>query len=197
MARSRGSVSGPLLILLGAWGALVPFIGHYFGYGFTPDNTWGWTDARGWLEVLPGAAVFLGGVVLTISASRPLAMLAGWVAALGGAWFVISPVIAPWWNAGGIGTPTGDTNRMVWEHLGMFTGLGVVIVFLAAAALGRISVVGVRDQQAARAKLDAYDRIEHAQVYPEDSATTDSNGDLVGTGNAARTSEPIRDTHSV
>ena len=71
--------------------------------------------------------------------------------------------------------------------------IGVVILFLAAAALGRISVVGVRDQQAARAKLDAYDRIEYAQVYPEDSAST---GDLVSSGDTP-SSAPIRDTHSV
>src|SRR5260370_1257056 len=33
--RSRGAVSGVLLILLGAWGALVPFVGSYFGYAYT------------------------------------------------------------------------------------------------------------------------------------------------------------------
>src|SRR5260370_1022494 len=34
--RSRGAASGVLLMLLGAWGALVPFIGPYFGYAYTP-----------------------------------------------------------------------------------------------------------------------------------------------------------------
>ena len=55
IARSRGAVSGLLLILLGAWGALVPFVGPYFDFAFSPDEPWAWTDARGWLEVLPGA----------------------------------------------------------------------------------------------------------------------------------------------
>lgn len=34
---------------------------------------------------------------------------------------------------------------MVAEHLSFFIGLGVVIVFLAAVAFGRLTVVGVRD----------------------------------------------------
>jgi hypothetical protein len=34
--RSRGALSGVLLILLGAWGGLIPFIGPYFHYAYTP-----------------------------------------------------------------------------------------------------------------------------------------------------------------
>ena len=36
--RSRGALSGVLLLLLGAWGALIPFIGPYFNYAYTPDR---------------------------------------------------------------------------------------------------------------------------------------------------------------
>lgn len=152
MARSRGAVTGPLLMLLGAWGAVIPFIGHSFGYGFTPDNTWTWTAARGWLEVLPGGAAFLGGFLLTTSGNRLTAMIGGWIAAAAGAWLVLGTVISPWWSAGNIGVPTGNTNHAVWERLGMFSGLGVVIVAFAAMALGRVSVIGVRDVAAARAR---------------------------------------------
>lgn len=35
------------------------------------------------------------------------------------------------------------------EQIGFFTGLGVVIVFLAALALGRLSVIGVREARLA------------------------------------------------
>jgi len=181
MARSRGAISGPLLMLLGAWGALVPFIGHYFGYGFTPDTNWTWTAARGWLEVLPGAATFLGGALLATSRNRPSALLGGWVAAVSGAWFVLGLAITPWWNPGTIGFASGSTDRAVIEHIGMFSGLGVVIVFFAALALGRVSVVGVRDVQAAQARLDAYDKIEHATVYPE-GHVAESESSAVGAG---------------
>jgi hypothetical protein len=152
MARSRGAITGPLLMLLGAWGALIPFFGHSFGFGYTPDNTWTWTVARGWLEVAPGAAAFLGGLLLTVSAHRVPAMFGGWLAAAGGAWLVLGTVVTPWWSAGNIGTPIGTTDQMVWERIGMFAGLGVVIVFLAAVALGRISVIGVRDVAVAEAR---------------------------------------------
>ena len=70
--RSRGALSGGLLILLGGWGALVPFVGPYFGYAYTPDNAWHFTLARVWLEILPGGAAVLGGVLIMVSARRLL-----------------------------------------------------------------------------------------------------------------------------
>ncbi|HEX4726733.1 MAG TPA: hypothetical protein VH298_02990 [Jatrophihabitans sp.] len=149
--RTRGAVSGALLVLLGAWGALVPFIGPYFDYSFGSDQTWHWTNARGWLEVLPGAAVVVGGWLVLISKHRVSGSLGGWLAAAGGAWFVVGQSLARLWHTGSVGTPlsTRDAGRAV-AQLGYFYGLGVVIVFLAAFALGRLAVVGVRDLQAAR-----------------------------------------------
>src|SRR3954454_2084509 len=63
VARSRGALSGILLMVLGLWAAFVPFIGPYFNLAYSPrpNDAWHWTAARGWLEVLPGAAAFLGG----------------------------------------------------------------------------------------------------------------------------------------
>jgi hypothetical protein len=157
MARSRGTVAGPLLILLGAWGALVPFFGHSFSYGYTPSDTWHWTAARAWLEVLPGGVAFLGGVLLTFAGNRIAAMTGGWLASLAGAWFIIGMVILPWWSPGNIGTPIGSTDRIVWEQLGMFYGLGALILFLGAVGLGRASVIGVRDVAAAEARREVID----------------------------------------
>jgi hypothetical protein len=149
--RTRGAVSGALLILLGAWGGLVPFIGPYFDYSFSSDQTWHWTNARGWLEVLPAAAVVVGGWLVLISKHRVSGSLGGWLAAAGGAWFVIGQTLAPLWHTGSVGEPlsTRDAGRAA-AQLGYFYGLGVVIVFLAAFALGRLAVVGVRDLRAAQ-----------------------------------------------
>jgi hypothetical protein len=179
MARSRGAITGPLLILLGAWGALIPFFGHSFGYGFTPSNTWHWTEARGWLEVAPGAAAFLGGALLTMSSNRISASVGGWLAAAGGGWFVIGRTIAPWWSAGNIGLPTGSAHHAVWEQLGMFDGLGVVIILAAALALGRVSVVGLRDVAAAQSRQDARD------AASENDTAEDSGIDLTRPAPAA------------
>jgi hypothetical protein len=38
------------LILLGAWGGLLPFVGPYFGYACTPATAWHFTLARLWLR---------------------------------------------------------------------------------------------------------------------------------------------------
>jgi hypothetical protein len=168
MAKSRGAVTGPLLMLLGAWGAIIPFVGHSFGFGFTPDNTWAWTAARGWLEVLPGAAAFLGGALLTASGNRLSATFGGWIAAIAGAWFVLGTVFTPWWSAGNIGLPVGNAHHAVWERLGMFSGLGVLIVAFAAVAIGRITVIGVRDVAAAEARRDARNADE--TTYPAEQA---------------------------
>jgi hypothetical protein len=43
--------------------------------------------------------------------------------------------------------------HIVAERLAFFTGLGVVIVFIAALALGRLAVIGARDAQLASARV--------------------------------------------
>jgi hypothetical protein len=149
MRRSRGAFSGFLLILLGLWGALIPFIGPYFHFAYTPDKAWTYNTGRLWLELLPGAAVFLGGVLLMAARSRYTALFGALLAAAAGAWFVLGQSLSPLWNhhvALG-GTPASGTQYMrIMEQLGFFTALGVVIVFVAGAALGRIASVasGIR-----------------------------------------------------
>jgi len=148
--RSRGAVSGFLLILLGAWGALVPFFGPYFDYSYGTDQSWHWTTARFWLEVLPGAGAVLGGLLLLVSAHRIAASFGAWLAAASGAWFVLGQTFAPVLHVGNIGQPLSTENSgRIGAQLGYFYGLGVVILFLAAFALGRMAVVGVRDVLAA------------------------------------------------
>ena len=149
MRRSRGAVSGFLLILLGLWGALIPFIGPYFHYAYTPDVGWHYTTARLWLEILPGAAVFLGGFLLLIARTRHTALFGALLAAAAGAWFALGPTLSPLWNnnvpmGGSPASPHVYTRIM--EELGFFYALGVVIVFIAAAAFGRILSVpsGIR-----------------------------------------------------
>src|SRR6266566_1132274 len=112
--RSRGALSGLGLLLLGAWGALIPFIGPYFDYAYTPNQTWTWTAARFWMQVLPGGVAFLAGLALLVSAHRVAASVAAWLAIAAGAWYVIGPVAAPLWNTHylDIGTPIGDRTNI-------------------------------------------------------------------------------------
>ena len=154
--RSKGALSGVLLVLLGIWGALIPFVGPYFHFAYTPDKAWDYTSGRLWLEILPGLAALVGGVLMLISRLRPVAVFGAWLAAAGGAWFAVGGLLAHRWTTiPSVGTPVGGTGHMVLEQIGFFIGLGIVIVFLAAAAMGRFSVVAARDLAAAAEPVPA------------------------------------------
>ncbi|MFG2000254.1 hypothetical protein ACGFNU_13985 [Spirillospora sp. NPDC048911] len=144
--RTRGVLSGTLLVLLGLWGGLLPFVGPYADFGFAPDDTWVYDTDRLQLSIAPAIAVTLGGLIVLFSANRALAMFGAWIAVLGGAWFAVGGLVATLWDVEGVGAPLGtDEGRQVAEQLAGFTGLGVLAVFFAALALGRFAVVGVKD----------------------------------------------------
>lgn len=144
--RSRGAASGLLVMILGLWGALVPFIGPYFDFAFSPDRPWAWAAGRGWLQVLPGVVAILGGLMMLVSRNRATAMVGTWIAVLAGAWFVVGRAFAGPLGLGEVGTSVAATEvKRVWLELSYFYGLGALIVFLSALALGRLSVRTARD----------------------------------------------------
>lgn len=146
MPRSRGALTGLLLILLGAWGALVPFFGPNIDWAYAADPAWTWTAAKGWLEVLPGAAAAVGGLLVLLSGNRANAVFGGWLAVVGGAWFVVGRAFAPTLGIGDVGQPAAaaDLKRALLE-VTYFTGLGALIVFLGGAAVARLAVRHARD----------------------------------------------------
>lgn len=175
MPRSRGAVSGLLLVILGAWGALIPFIGPYFHWAYTPDKEWTWTTARGWLEVFPGAAAVVGGLLLLVSGNRATAMFGGWLAAFAGAWFVVGRAFASPLRLGDVGQPVAstDTKRALLE-ISYFSGLGAFIVFLAGAILARLAVRTARDVEAAAAVAPAADVPAAPEYTPAPEVSPDA-----------------------
>jgi hypothetical protein len=173
--RSRGALSGVLLVLLGLWGGLIPLVGPYFHYAYKPDNAWHYTTGRLWLELLPGLAVVIGGIIVLISRFRPSAVLGGWLAAAGGAWFAVGTLVAAHWTSlPSAGTPVGGSARMVLEQIGFFTGLGVLIAFIAGIAIGRVTVVAHRDVTAAAADAPV---TRPADTEPEPASKSASQPD--------------------
>jgi hypothetical protein len=173
--RTRGAMSGLLLVLLGLWGALIPLIGPYFHYAYTPDTAWTLNSGRVWLEIVPGAVVAAAGAVLMSTASRPLAMLAAELAAVAGAWFALGTLISPLWAASGTlnpGSPVGGADLAITERLSFFVGLGVVIVFIAALALGRLTVIGVRDTRLASGATETVAEPEPVGAGPAEATNT-------------------------
>src|SRR5262249_28846670 len=134
--------TGLLLVVLGVWGGLVPFIGHYFHFALGPDKAWTWTTARLYLDVLPGVATVLGGLILMGTGPRASARLGALLALAGGIWFAIRPEVSQLWHAGGAqGAGHGSAHIQMLEMLTYHTGLGVVIAALAGYAFPRFPVV--------------------------------------------------------
>lgn len=149
--RSRGAVSGFLLLILGAWGALIPLVGPYVNFGYTPNSTFHFSTGRVWLELLPGAVVFVGGLLLLVAANRLVTSVGAWLAVAGGAWFLVGPTLARLLHLGTVGVPIHKTTLgSTLETLLLFTGLGALILILGAIAVGRLGVVSVRDVKAAQ-----------------------------------------------
>jgi hypothetical protein len=141
--RTHGILGGALVTLLGIWGALIPFIGPYFHYAYTPDKAWVYNNGRLWLEILPGAAAFLGGLLMISARSRHVALFGSFLGIISGAWFVLGNVLAALWTtAAPAGVPASTTTLMrAMEEVGFFMGLGVVLVLLSAFVAGRVTAV--------------------------------------------------------
>ena len=85
-----------------------------------------------------------------IATARHIALFGALLAAAAGAWFALGTTLSPLWNnhvpMGGSPASPHRRTRGSWKQLGFFSALGVVIVFIAAAAFGRILSVpsGIR-----------------------------------------------------
>lgn len=151
--RRRGVVCGLLLILLGLWGGLAPFVGPYFHFGFTPDKTWVYNNGRLYYSIVPAAAVLLGGLLAAVTRNRGLGVFGGLLGVLGGAWFGIgqgftTTVLKRSIASGKPILRSGQTLTSLHayvETLAMFAGLGLLVVFIAALAMGRFSLLAAAD----------------------------------------------------
>ena len=174
--RSRGAASGLLIVVLGLWGALVPFVGPAFDFAYNPDQGSEWSSTRGWLEVLPGVVAIMGGVLLVRSRNRATAMLGGWLSVVAGAWFVVGRVMATTLTIGEIGRPVAENDiKAAWLELTYFYGLGALIIFFGAMGLGRLSVRSVRDVGYAQ-RVAAADRVERVDAGNQPTTVLPATG---------------------
>lgn len=163
-------MSGVLLVLLGLWGGLIPLVGPYVHYAYTPNHVWTITSGRVWLEILPAAGTLLGGLILLVSRFRLMALFGASLAAASGAWFAVGTWLAPLWTTKlpAQGYPIGGQIARAMEGIGFFAGLGVVIVGIASLAIGRLSLVSVRDAGTGR----RHEAAPAAETLGTDSAPT-------------------------
>jgi hypothetical protein len=137
--RTKGALSGFIIVLLGIWAGLVPFVGPYFHYAMHSNQHWQWFADRFWLEVLPAAVAVLGGLILMGGGRRGSTMLGGLLALAAGLWFIVGANVSIIWNHGAItvGPPMGVHNiTRALEWIGFFYGVGALITMFASYALG-------------------------------------------------------------
>lgn len=139
-------------------GCVDPLLGPIVHFGFAPDKTFKFTVARFWLEILPGAVVVVGALILMGLASRVVTSLGAWLAVAGGAWFIIGNNLMSLLHLGTLGLPLQKAKLgRALDGLLLLDGLGALILFFATLALGRLGVVSVRDVRAANRRAHRYD----------------------------------------
>jgi hypothetical protein len=185
---TRGATSGGLLALLGAWAGIVPFIGPYLDFAYTPaaGTAWHWTDARGWFEVAPGAGAVAAGLLLLAGTNRAVTIFGSWLGIAAGAWLIVGPSLAGVLNQNlGSPDPASTGNVQALEQLFFFYGVGALILVVASTALGRLSVQSVRDVAAAERRAARADAAAAAPVATDDPRTAPMAADEPRTAPAA------------
>ena len=123
----RSTITGLVLIPLGAWVALSPYVvGSWDG-----DFHFG----RFLLAVLPGSAAGLGGLIM-LGGRRAFALAGGALALAAGAWLIVGPAAYALFGSNELGSgPGGESIRML-QWVGFFVAAGALTSLLATYALG-------------------------------------------------------------
>lgn len=144
---SRLPVGGLLLatfgaVLIAAWGGIAPYVGPVFGFHADAVGSWTWNLPHALLALVPGGIVVLVALMvishapgLRVGAGRAGLRMAGVVAMLAGAWFVVGPTAWPVLEGGRYlmaGSPWGTLMRSI----GFSFGPGVLLVAYGAFAFG-------------------------------------------------------------
>ncbi|HEX4033656.1 MAG TPA: hypothetical protein VHX66_04365 [Solirubrobacteraceae bacterium] len=170
-------MSGLLVLVLGVWGALVPFIGPYFGYAFASHATWMYDSNRLWLDVLPGGAAVIAGLLMMGASTRRAGILAAWIGLAAGGWFLAGPVVSTLWGHGAatpIGRPLGGQTRQAFELLGYFYALGGVIIALVSFAGGRFSARPAVEASTGTVSAEQFHPAGYAEAAPAGATVADA-----------------------
>lgn len=135
MRTVNGRLLGLVLVLLGAWGGIVAYVGPRIGFRMDTASAWDWTTSRWELHAAPGAAVVLGGLLLLMAAPRAIARFGAVLALLAGMWLVVGPLFASMWLGSGAETQVASsTLSQAARPLGYHYGTGILIIAAAAYA---------------------------------------------------------------
>jgi hypothetical protein len=154
-SKRKNTISGCLLIAVGAWAALAPFV-----VGTWP---WEWNPGRFLLAALPGGAAVLGGLIM-LGGRRLLVSAGGTLALAGGLWFIVGPPTYALFVGHELGTgPLGESIR-VFQWVGFFFGAGAFISLLSSYALGFLAPLEFSDEMWAEPAATAATPATRARV---------------------------------
>jgi hypothetical protein len=120
------------VMVIGAWGALIPLIGPSFDFGFDSDSSWRLSEQHWTLSIIPGAIAAAAGILLLLPTRG---RIGAWIAALAGAWFAVGPFLHPLWSDAVAPLATGDGKRAaLW--IGYFMAPAVLIAYLSGMSQG-------------------------------------------------------------
>ena len=145
-----------LLMALGAWVFLAPLVGPYFSFGLDTPHRWQFSSDHWTLSLLPGIAIFVGGLMMAIP-SRFSGWLAGLISVAGGVWLVIGPSLHATWSSHTFQPLPGSDWMTAARWIGDLYGAGALAIYLGALAQGmlmRSSTVVVRRPVAEPAVVD-------------------------------------------
>jgi hypothetical protein len=141
-------ILGLLIVLVGGWAGIIPYIGPRFGYRANGPASFHWTTVHSLLYLVPGAVAVAWGlvilIILAVRGGRGLPFVKA-LAALGviacGAWFVLGPVVWPIFSSAVVFAPAQPLVRFVNE-VGYNLGPGLVLTILGTIVLARPATDG-------------------------------------------------------
>jgi hypothetical protein len=139
----RIALAGLLAMLVGAFGAIVPFAAPGLGYSADGAPSWFWDLSHVVLWLVPGAAAFAAGAVVLLfvgptsrGRGRFGVALAGMLTMVCGAWFVIGPLAWPVLrNSAGVFVPAAPLRELGYQT-GYSLGPGAVLLLLGGLVVG-------------------------------------------------------------
>lgn len=134
---------GVITLLISAWGGIIPYLGPTFSFSADGTSSWSWSLTHSVLALVPRAI----GCVVAFSFLAPLPAsavtrrratlsVAGLVAVVCGAWFVIGPLAWPIVNNTGPYFVATNPLRGVANQVGYSFGPGLILAACGAFAMG-------------------------------------------------------------
>jgi hypothetical protein len=134
---------GLLLVLISAWGGIIPFVGPSFGYSADGAGSWHWSLTHVVVSMVPGVVGVLIGLVVLANArgfvysrGRLRLSAAGLITIACGAWFAVAPWAWPVINTNRTYFVVASPLRLLADVTGYGLGPGIIVVACGAFFMG-------------------------------------------------------------